>query len=103
MLGHSSATMTMDTYGHLFESRLDEVGDALDRARILAQQRSAIQGAGAEVALPGVAQTLPKEGVSDLTAHRVACKAAGQRRNSDGTPGRIRTYAPASGGRCSIP
>ena len=82
MLGHASATMTLDTYGHLFENRLDEVADALDRARILAQERSATQGAGAEVALPGVAQTLPKEGVSDLTAHRVARKAAGQRRNS---------------------
>ena len=33
MLGHASATMTMDTYGHLFENRLDEVADALDRAR----------------------------------------------------------------------
>ena len=57
----------------------------------------------AEVALPGVAQTLPKEGVSYLAAHRVARKGAGQRGNSNGTPGRIRTYAPASGGRCSIP
>ena len=28
MLGHASATMTLDTYGHLFEDRLDEVGDA---------------------------------------------------------------------------
>ena len=33
MLGHSSATMTLDTYGHLFDDRLDEVGDAMDRAR----------------------------------------------------------------------
>jgi Phage integrase family len=33
MLGHASAAMTSDTYGHLFEDRLDEVGDALDRAR----------------------------------------------------------------------
>jgi hypothetical protein len=33
MLGHASATMTMDTYGHLFDNRLDEVADALDRAR----------------------------------------------------------------------
>ena len=33
MLGHASATMTMDTYGHLFENRLDEVADALNRAR----------------------------------------------------------------------
>ncbi len=39
MLGHSSATMTLDTYGHLFEDRLDEVGDALDRAREAARQR----------------------------------------------------------------
>ena len=39
MLGHSSATMTLDTYGHLFEDRLDEVGDALDAARAAAQQR----------------------------------------------------------------
>ena len=30
MLGHASATMTLDTYGHLFEDRLDEVGDAMD-------------------------------------------------------------------------
>ena len=39
MLGHSSATMTLDTYGHLFEDRLDEVGDAMDRARAAARER----------------------------------------------------------------
>ena len=33
MLGHHSATMTMDTYGHLFDNRLSEVSDALDAAR----------------------------------------------------------------------
>ena len=33
MLDHSSATMTMDTYGHLLESRLDEVADAMDADR----------------------------------------------------------------------
>jgi integrase len=32
MLGHKSATMTLDLYGHLFDNRLDEVADALDRA-----------------------------------------------------------------------
>lgn len=31
MLGHASATMTLDTYGHLFEDRLDEVGSAMDQ------------------------------------------------------------------------
>ena len=39
MLGHSSATMTLDTYGHLFEDRLDEVGSAMDAARTAAQAR----------------------------------------------------------------
>jgi integrase len=32
MLGHKSATMTLDLYGHLFPDQLDEVGDALDAA-----------------------------------------------------------------------
>jgi integrase len=31
MLGHASATMTLDTYGHLFEDRLDDVASALER------------------------------------------------------------------------
>ena len=38
MLGHASATMTLDTYGHLFEDRLDEVADAMDRARTAARR-----------------------------------------------------------------
>jgi integrase len=58
MLGHSSATMTLDTYGHLFDDRLDEVGDALDAARTAAQQRRSTLRA-----LPRVAPVLPK-GVS---------------------------------------
>ncbi|HEU5043700.1 MAG TPA: site-specific integrase [Nocardioidaceae bacterium] len=37
MLGHSSATMTLDTYGHLFDDRLDEVGAALDAGRTAAR------------------------------------------------------------------
>jgi hypothetical protein len=32
MLGHKSATMTLDLYGHLFGDRLDEVADAPDAA-----------------------------------------------------------------------
>jgi integrase len=32
MLGHKSATMTLDLYGHLFPDQLDEVGDRLDSA-----------------------------------------------------------------------
>lgn len=36
MLGHKSATMTLDLYGHLFPDRLDVVADALERARAAA-------------------------------------------------------------------
>jgi len=32
MLGHKSATMTLDLYGHLFPNQLDEVADRLDAA-----------------------------------------------------------------------
>ena len=36
MLGHKSATMTLDLYGHLFDDQLDEVADAMDSARAAA-------------------------------------------------------------------
>ena len=36
MLGHKSATMTLDQYGHLFGDRLDVVADAMDAARTAA-------------------------------------------------------------------
>jgi integrase len=36
MLGHKSATMTLDLYGHLFPDQLDEVADALDAAHAAA-------------------------------------------------------------------
>ena len=32
MLGHKSAVMTLDQYGHLFDDRLDDVADRLDLA-----------------------------------------------------------------------
>ncbi|MFF9687298.1 tyrosine-type recombinase/integrase [Streptomyces sp. NPDC014623] len=39
MLGHKSAAMTLDVYGHLFPDRLDEVADALDAGRAAALAR----------------------------------------------------------------
>lgn len=36
MLGHKSATMTLDLYGHLFEDQLDDVADAMDSAKAAA-------------------------------------------------------------------
>ena len=106
MLGHASATMTMDTYGHLFENRLDEVADALDRARNQADlddepgTETADEG---EILLPGVARALPEGRVIDLTRYKSRRVSAGQTGSEVGAPGRIRTCAPASGGRCSIP
>jgi len=38
MLGHASAAMTMDIYGHLFDDRLDEVAAAMDDARTASQR-----------------------------------------------------------------
>jgi integrase len=70
MLGHSSATMTLDTYGHLFDDRLDEVSSALDRARKSAGlparrtpargfERDTTRSVRLSGARPAVAQTLP--------------------------------------------
>ncbi|KWT62885.1 hypothetical protein ADL21_06250 [Streptomyces albus subsp. albus] len=39
MLGHKSAAMTLDIYGHLWPDRLDEVADALDVGRRAALSR----------------------------------------------------------------
>ena len=114
MLGHSSATMTLDTYGHLFDDRLDEVSRALDRARRtveLPARRAPARGyeTVATTSPPPartrhrVAQTLPNEGSDTISAPEPKRKTAGQTAFSRGAPGRIRTCAPASGGRCSIP
>jgi len=55
MLGHGSATMTLDTYGHLFENRLDDVADAMDAARTLER----LSARHAAVTDPAVANLLP--------------------------------------------
>jgi len=106
MLGHSSAAMTMDVYGHLLGDRLDEVAEALDDARTEAARatQAARDTAGAVAKTQNaVAKVLPNADVVDLAAYRAKDKTAGQPAVSDGAPGRIRTCAPASGGRCSIP
>ncbi len=41
MLGHKSATLTLDLYGHLFGDRLDVVADAMELARAAAVSRDA--------------------------------------------------------------
>ena len=40
MLGHKSATMTLDLYGHLYADQLDELGDRLHDAATAAWESS---------------------------------------------------------------
>ena len=49
MLGHKSAVMTLDQYGHLFGDRLDIVADAMDAARTSALAGRYPVGTGGEV------------------------------------------------------
>jgi integrase len=46
MLGHKSATVTLDLYGHLFPDRLDTVADAMDAARTVALKVADEAGTG---------------------------------------------------------
>jgi integrase len=51
-LGHSSIAVTMDTYGHLFPSQMEELAIQLNDMRAAARQRlSASRGAGAAPAV----------------------------------------------------
>jgi integrase len=87
MLGHKSATMTLDLYGHLFESRLDDVASALDRAA-----RDA-----------GVARVLPERKIVDLEARRQALAAQQLSDLERVPPAGFEPATPALGVRRSIP
>ena len=79
--------MTLDTYGHLFEDRLDEVGDAMDQARDAARERRTRLHVVAQ-ADPAVAPVLPQPdpaGIAEMAAPSVF---AGQGPNSDLYPQR---------------
>ena len=78
MLGHSSATMTLDTFGHLFDDRLDEVGDAMDRARTADQHRR-----NSQEALPRVAPVLPEPETGGNAEEAPSSVSAGQGPFSD--------------------
>jgi hypothetical protein len=95
--------MTLDTYGHLFEDRLDEVAAAMGAAR--AAERAKRPSAAESVAqgVPAVAQLLPN-GSEPRNAEDPPTRAsAGQRAFRFGTPDRIRTGATALRGRRARP
>ena len=105
MLGHASASMTLDTYGHLFEDRLDEVASAMDAARAAEREKAA--ASAREVAEDLMTQILASnprpmaEIGSDSQSHKdpPSGVSAGQRVFVVGTPDRIRTRATALRGR----
>ena len=102
MLGHASATMTLDTYGHLFEDRLDNVAAAMDAARTV-RRAKARRGRIRCQRTHCCANLLPidsdpRDGEGHLT--RVS---AGQEALSDGSPDGIRTRATALRGRRARP
>jgi len=54
MLGHESATMTLDLYGHLFPDRLDVVADAMDAARATTKRATrTAKSCGPDPPMPG--------------------------------------------------
>ncbi|MET0929460.1 MAG: hypothetical protein ABWX74_08075 [Aeromicrobium sp.] len=65
MLGHGSATMTLDTYGHLFENRLDEV----ELARTTQRQAADLE-LPAVLLLPKHPAGLERKGPSDRRFRR---------------------------------
>src|SRR4051812_25001620 len=83
MLGHASAAMTLDRYGHLFGDRLDDVAERMASARDVA-----------------VAPLLPRSEEKHPLIRRFASHPGNPdlRRRA---PGRIRTCATASGERSS--
>ena len=98
MLGHSSAAMTMDVYGHLFSDRLDEVADALDTARSEAA-RSASAVANAQ---NPVARVLPNADVVDLAAYKAKGKPQVRRQIRMAPPARFElALPPPEGGALS--
>jgi hypothetical protein len=82
MLGHASAAMTLDQYSHLFGDRRDEVAARMATAR---------EAAVAPVLPEGVDPLVPEPDRSAVTRLRPG--------RSRSAPARIRTCAPASGGR----
>jgi integrase len=85
MLGHASASMTLDTYGHLFEDRLDEVGDAMGRARDASRRRRASVRSVAP-ADSAVAPVLPQRESARNDRTAPISVTAGQDRLSDSYP-----------------
>ena len=79
--------MTLDTSGHLFEDRLDEVGDAMGRARDAARARRTRLHI-VDQADPAVAPVLPQPDSAGNAKEAISSVSAGQDLNSTPYPQR---------------
>ena len=95
--------MTLDTYGHLFENRLDEVTEAMDAARDLERGRGPLTSGFAGPAFPAVARVLPETHSGPGSKVPLTGISAGQGHNLLGSPDGIRTRATALRGRRARP
>ncbi|WP_344558889.1 site-specific integrase [Kitasatospora saccharophila] len=68
MLGHKTATLTLDTYGHLWPDRLDEVSDRLDAQRSKALEKARKKAAKAVRKAQELAEQLAALEAGELTA-----------------------------------
>jgi hypothetical protein len=67
MLGHKSATMTLDLYGHLMADQLDQVADAMDAARTSFQDHADFLRTRAVISdLDGARQRAGGQGIRGL-------------------------------------
>jgi len=66
MLGHASAAMTLDQYGHLFGDRLDDVADRMAAARHTAVARVLPEAGRNGSNSPSMAGKTPKNGASNV-------------------------------------
>lgn len=68
MLGHRSATMTLDLYGHLFDDRLNDVADALDAAARAARGPAAdnLRTASRSIQIGALEDPAPTQQIPDL-------------------------------------
>ena len=95
--------MTLDTYGHLFENRLDEVAEAMDAARNLESRRGPLTSGFEGPAFPAVARVLPESHLGRNQRVPLTGISAGQGHFSLGSPDGIRTRATALRGRRARP
>jgi Phage integrase family len=67
LLGHKTATLTLDRYGHLFPDDLDAVADAFDSARTPCGRRPAFASSARTETSPELRRVVGRAGLEPAT------------------------------------